>query len=360
MTTMMDYIYEEQSLLLQTLAKKKTIYEEVFQKVNVNEIEEIVICGSGTSYHAGLATKKCLEDLCGIRVRCELPMNFVNNSDIYNEQTLFIGISQGGRSISTIEALRKAQKKAKAIVAISENPDADIFAHADFSILMECGAELSVAKTKGYVVSVLLLFIFGLELALEINSITKECYEENYQALSRTVENIDNIIAKTNAWLPTIEEQILKSKYLLVLGYGVNYATTLEGGLKLLETLRFPIVPYELEEFCHGIYNAVNKDTCIIYLASLEDEIKRIPAIIEALKETTDMQVVIHSADGDDNTYSTTNNLEVDFKNETYYNVLEYIIPLQIISATIPYKLGINPFMASDPLFHKKASSKNV
>lgn len=42
------------------------------------------------------------------------------------------------------------------------------------------------------------------------------------------------------------------------------------------------------------------------------------------------------------------------------FHVLEYILPLQIISSRIPYKLGINPFLAADPQFHKKAGSKLV
>lgn len=353
---MYDYILEEKQVLLDVIHDRKIVFGKLMEFLKGKEIEEIIICGSGTSYHAGCGTRKLIEDVTGIRTRAEYPMVFVDQQNIYSKNTLFIGVSQGGNSVSTIQAMEKAKDHHIYTVGISENSEAGIFEYADVRLMMKCGPELSVAKTKGYIVSLALLFLFGLEYGLLLGTIEEKQYSRYIEAMERTANNYDNIIEVGTKWADKISADIIGGKRMIVLGYGNNYATMLEGALKLLECLRFGICGYEIEEFCHGIYNSIDADTRMIYIAPPGKRQERVLVIHDLIGQVTSHQyVILNQMDG----YQPgEKDCQVSFVDDDYFNVLEYILPIQIIASRIPYKLGINPFFASDTHFHQKAGSK--
>lgn len=53
--TMYDYILEEKDVLLNILQKRKTITRPFCTLLQEKNVDELVLCGSGTSYHAALA-----------------------------------------------------------------------------------------------------------------------------------------------------------------------------------------------------------------------------------------------------------------------------------------------------------------
>lgn len=353
---MYDYILEEKGVLLYIIHERKVITKDFIDYAMRHEIEEVIISGSGTSYHAALATRKFMEDMLNIRVRAEYPMMFKDLQRVYNRKTLFIGVSQGGNSNSTISAMQKARENGCNTVAISENPQAGVFHHADTKVMMECGPELSVAKTKGYIATLGLLFIMGLELALAKKTITDAQYHDYIARLEKTADNFNSIIAAATEWVNAIKDELKESRRLIVVGYQNNYANVLEGALKMLETMRFGICGYEIEEFFHGIYNSINTDTYMIYLASegrYKEKVKRLRSV---LGEITSHNFVITK--GIEGYEPTKKDCIVDFIDDEYFSVFEYILPMQIISSLIPEELGINPFFPSDPGFHQKMGSK--
>ena len=129
--------------------------------------------------------------------------------------------------------------------------------------------------------------------------------------------------------------------------------------LKMLETMRFAIIGYDLEEFCHGIYNSVHPDTRLIYLASPDPALRRrLLQIRSVIADTTSHQSVIGSAfAGFD---PEPNDCVLPLVDDPDFHVLEYILPLQIVASRLPYRLGVDPFYAADPHFHQCADSKQT
>ena len=129
--------------------------------------------------------------------------------------------------------------------------------------------------------------------------------------------------------------------------------------LKMLETMRFAIIGYDLEEFCHGIYNSVHPDTRLIYLASPDPALRRrLLQIRSVIADTPSHQSVIGSAfAGFD---PEPNDCVLPLVDDPDFHVLEYILPLQIVASRLPYRLGVDPFYAADPHFHQCADSKQT
>lgn len=354
--TMYDYILEEKNVLADSIEKGREIWAEVAEILSSRTIDETIICGSGTSYHAGFATRTFIEEVTGIRTRAEYPSIFVDQQKIYSKNTLFLGVSQGGNSISTMQAVKKAKEGGLITVGISENTEARIFEFSDYKVLMNCGSELSVAKTKGYIVSLAILFLFGMEYARALGKLDASGYHSYKEDLRETAANYDQIIKRGTEWVQCISAELLKARRIVVLGYENNYATTLEGALKLLECMRFGVYGYEIEEFCHGIYNSINDKTHLIYIAPPGNRQERIPVICNLMQQTTAHQYVIFNEM--EGYHASEKDCQIQFVDHKYFNVLEYIIPIQIIASKLPYKLGIDPFLASDTKFHQKAGSK--
>jgi len=285
-------------------------------------------------------------------------MIFKNQQKIYQPNTLFIAISQGGQSTSTIQALAKAKESACSTVGISENPNAEILKNSDMKILMEIGPELSIAKTKGYVATICILHMIGLEVALSLHKISEAEYTAYIHDYLKTVNNFEKIIQFGTAWVKKNTQSLIESRNIIVLGYSNHFATALEGALKMLETMRFGIYAYELEEFCHGISNAISKDTSVIYIAPFGDEQAKALRVRTALESRTGKQHLIVSPQA--NLAVSDLDCVVPFINHKYFDVLEYIIPLQIAASVLPYQLGIDPFYPADPGFHKIVGSKGV
>jgi glucosamine 6-phosphate synthetase-like amidotransferase/phosphosugar isomerase protein len=355
---MYDYILQERKILLDLLEARKNFSREFASYMASHEVREIVISGSGTSYHAALATRHFIESLLKIRVRAEYPMMLKDLQSIYDPSTVLIGISQGGQSRSTIDILEKGGVAGIERFAISENKSAAIFEKSEHSILMEIGPELSVAKTKGYVATIAMLFLLGIEAALASGSISPGEYDGYVYRYRRVADNFDVIVPKATEWTNLVRGEFVKARRIIVLGYKNNYANVLEGALKLLETLRFGVYGYDIEEFFHGIYNSVDRDTYIIYMASEGEYKRKVVTLRRVMEETTEHQFVIAR---EINGYiPTSRDCILPFIDDPVFSVLEYILPAQIISATLPYDLGINPFMASDPNFHSKVESKKI
>jgi len=354
-TRMYEYITETPKTLEQIIANRKEITAEIVKKYKEINIEQIYIIGSGTSYHSGLAAKAFLEEVLDMKVFVQYPIIFKNQEKVFNKNTLVIGISQGGQSYSTVHGLDSAKEKGLYTASISANEEARVFEHSDV-VNLSVGDEFCGAKTKGYSGTICTLMMIGLELSLAKGTITLEKAGEYLSRMHKVIQNLSYITESATEWYHRINESFISTKRVMVIGYDINYANALEGALKILETVRQGVSGYELEEFIHGIYNSVKPDSHIFYIGSRGEYKSRALKLRETLSEMTLNNYFIGSSEGFEN--PSKNDLVVDFVDDCYFSVWEYIIPLQVVAALAPIELGINPDIPADPKFHQKMGSK--
>ena len=353
---MYSYIKETPEVLTNIINNRKEITKEFVNEFKDKNIEQIYILGSGTSYHAGLSARVFLEEILKIKVFAEYPTLFERQEVIFNKNTLVIGISQGGQSLSTVAGLDSATKRGLYTAAVSENPTALIFEHAQTAIRMEIGNELCGAKTKGYASSILILMLMGAELAIAKGIMTEDELSSYIDRMYKVINNLPNVIEAATEWYGRIKEEFLPAKRIIVVGYDNMYGDVLEGSLKILETVRQGVSGYDIEEFFHGIYNSINENDHIFYLGSKGDYKERALKLIDILSDWTQHNYFIGSPNGVKDSRS--KDLIVEFVEDPIFSVWEYIIPLQIIACLAPIDLGVNPDIPKDPTFHKRIGSK--
>lgn len=358
MANMYEYICETPEVLRHIIADRRRITQEFVEKFKGAKVEQIYVLGSGTSYHAGLSAKNYLEELLKMKVICMYPTQFERGERVFNQNTLVVGMSQGGQSLSTVAGLDSAKERGLMTAAVSANVNAYLFEHADARTLIEVGNEKCGAKTKGYAGTTVTLMMMMTELALAKGIVTEEKVAEYLKRMNRVIDNLGKVTEASVAWYGRIKEEFLPAKRIIVVGYDGMYADVLEGALKILETVREGVTGYDIEEFFHGIYNSITDSAHLFYLGSKSDYKPRTLKLIEILSEWTPHNYLIANPEGVAN--PTDKDLIVEFVEDPLFSGWEYIIPLQMVACLAPQDLGINPDIPKDPNFHRRIGSKNM
>ena len=345
-----DYLQETPEKMVEMIKNSDKLFSEV-KKV---KIDRIVITGSGTSYHSGLQMQPYIQQVTGIRTDVYYPFQVNKDSFIGDSSgTLLVGISQGGSSYSTYNAMKSGKEAGCKIASMAGVEDALIDETADFVLTVHCGDETVGPKTKGYFCTKLNLALLALYLAKGREKLSEEAFINKIGELKKMADTFLERYHASVKWVDRNKDKLAAAKEIRVIGTREIYGDTLESALKLLESLRIPVTGYEFEEFVHGIYNAINENSSIIILDPGTE--KRVGKMIHILSEwTSDIYVI--------GKYKTANpqNLHIEYNAQTPFETFDCILPVQLICAEVPPLKGVNPHIPKDPQFHKKLGSKRI
>ncbi|MDD2964986.1 MAG: SIS domain-containing protein [Bacteroidales bacterium] len=347
-----DYLKETPAKMLAMITNEDQLFGEVAQALVDDNLQKIIITGSGTSYHGGVCAKAFLEKVTGLQVEVLYP--FLINENTFNDRlnTLLIGISQDGGSYSTYNAMKLAQSQKAKTLSMAGYPGVFIDTVANYVATVPCGEEKAGAKTKGFHCTILNLMLLGLQIGQKRNTITPAKKAELLARLKKTISNMPDIITNSIVWVETIKEDFVNASEVRLIGSKELYGTVLEGALKLLETIRVPVSGYEAEEFVHGIYNAINSKSFLIILDS-NHQSDKLMQLAQVLHDYTNNIYAVGA-----NVAINENNFHFDFVNDPDFAIFEYVIPVEIMCAIVPQEKGIDPATPMDPKFHQKMGSK--
>lgn len=357
MNTILGYIQEIEKNCLHIIDQRKQITKPFVDLVMKSSVDEMVFLGSGTSCHAAMVAKPFIEEICDIKVVTSFPTIFIDQTKKLNKLSIVIGISQSGTSNSTKRALEFAKQLGVNTMLFTSNLSSFIQKDADALINIDCGDERAVAKTKGYQASIVTLWLCALEWALLTNKVNSDEYEHYLDRLMTTVKNTPTLIEQSTKWYFQNKQKLSLANNFMVVGCEAQYGNVFEGALKLIETVRIPVAGYELEEFMHGIYNAIHEHTYIIYIGHQSPYLERLMKLKNYLDNKTSFQFLITKKTDDKDSIQ---DCELNFIDDRYFCGLEYILPFQIICHHLPIIKGIDPFISGDSNFHKTLCSKIV
>ncbi|RGW81523.1 SIS domain-containing protein [Lactobacillus amylovorus] len=147
---MTDSIKKYLSETPETLTRLLNNSKDLFKEVSHQDIKRIIVTGSGTSYHSGAEMQQLMREKSGILVEAYYP--FMITRDLFKfdtSKTLLVGVSQGGSSFTTLDAMKIAKEKGCKIATISADKPAYIDQVADYPLTIDIGRELAGPKTEG-------------------------------------------------------------------------------------------------------------------------------------------------------------------------------------------------------------------
>ncbi len=279
MLTKMMMSIEEQPAALERVLRGNIPIAQMRAALDSNSVRKIWIAGSGTSFYAAMIAAPILEQALGIDAEAisSLELHDEVNASLFGRQTLLIAVSQSGSSLVLVDAVRAARQRGAVTIAVTAEPRSPIAAAAEFVVDTQTGPEQALAKTKGFSTTALATCLLGPLLARP--DATPAILAEFADLPSAAAE----VIARSKAAVAGWVERFGRVNALYVVGAGAMHPAAREGGLKILEVAKLPVVTTELEEMMHGPFNGVGPDAGIILLAAETAAPQRLPAFLKGV-----------------------------------------------------------------------------
>ncbi|MDF9824251.1 glucoselysine-6-phosphate deglycase [Breznakia sp. PF5-3] len=354
--TVLGYM-ADQPRALQEALKNHEVYTKPFvEKLHDKKIKKIIFFGSGTSYNAAIVAAYYFKQILNIDAIAQYPTVFEKyekadwTNTLKDDEILFVGISQSGTSISTVDVMKYAKAKGYQSVALTEALDSEITKHVDSVIHLLCGKEETPPETRGYTVTLFTLYMWVITTAYDWGVYDEVRYQEALQEVKALCDNFDIVMKESEAWYDRNKVTMANSDRIYIIGYGVDYGTVLEGMLKIGEMFRLPSIGYELEEFSHGPTMALTPRQTLFMIGSEDAEWDRMLTFRTAFKKYTDRVHLVTCKD----TEHDDRDLVFSVKTNKYLAPLMYTVPFQFVAAKgakdIGIDTGVNPF--KEPLAH--------
>ena len=323
---MLKEIYEQPHVIQETLrgriVKDKIVLDEL-QEIDFINYNKVYFVACGTAYHATLCGSQVLERTTKLPVIVMVASEFRYNDPLIDEHTLAIFVSQSGETADTLAALRLAKEKGATTIAIANVLGSTISRDADYVLYTCAGPEIAVASTKAYTTQLVLLMLLAYYIAQVLGKDIDHELIDQLNTIPQYVENILNDHAIFENYAKMLEN--LHDAYFI--GRSLDYASVLEGALKLKEVSYVHADAYIAGELKHGPIALIEEGSVVIAVATQ-------PHI--AAKTISNIQETI--ARGAKVILLTTHREEIKNVENTYY--LPNVSPtLQSILVAIPLQL---------------------
>ncbi len=264
---MLKEIMEEPVVLEKTF---KPYLENLDKLPDLTDYEEIHVVACGSAMYAGMIGKALLEEYANTKVEIDVASEYRYKNIIYDRKTLVILISQSGETADTIAAMRKAKENKVETLAIVNVKTSTIARESDNQIFIEAGPEIAVATTKAYILQVGIMALLAYKTAL-----TKGLVKEEHKVLEEA-EKLPRLIKEVldrRDEYKKIAKEIYTSEDIFFIGRKIDYATSMEGSLKLKEVSYIHSEAYQAGELKHGTISLIEEGMPVFAIIT-EEEIK--------------------------------------------------------------------------------------
>lgn len=301
---------------------------------------QMIACG--TSYHSCMAVRSLFEELTGVPVSVDLASDFLDRSPPVFRDDTCIFVSQSGETADSMQALKYCRAAGCLNVGVVNSVGSSISRETDCGVHINAGPEISVASTKAYSSQFIALVMIALQISNNVID-TKSRHVEIINAL----EDIPNQIAKVLELKDQIKEISLKHLHnkenMLVIGRGYQYASALEGALKIKEISYIHAEGIQAAELKHGTLALIDETMPVVAFAT-QDSFS--PKVNSAIQQITarDGKPIIILTEGDDliDRSKLSACIEVPKTVDCLQGLLN-IIPLQLMSYYLSCAAGNNP-----------------
>ena len=247
----------------------------------LEKIRRIHIVGCGSAYHVGIAASYAFEDIAKVPVRVEYASEFRYRTPLFEENELVLVISQSGETADSLSALREAKAKGLPTAAIVNVVGSSIAREADHVLYTLAGPEIAVATTKAYSAQLAVCYLLAVALGHAKGTFCDAKYQVFLSELLALPQKIEQILEKKDT-LRILSASLTYRKNLFLIGRGLDFATALEGALKIKEISYLHAEAYAAGELKHGTISLIEENTPVIGILTQE---KLAPKTLSNLRE---------------------------------------------------------------------------
>ncbi len=233
----------------------------------LSDISHIYFVGCGTSYHAGMAAAPVWEKLLQVPTTAEIGSEFRYRAPLLDEDTLVVFISQSGETADTLASLELALENDCPTVCITNVVGSSMAREAGNVIYTQAGPEISVASTKTYTTQLLILNLLACYLSEKgFDSDGSSC-GELLESMPYLAAKEESLLGDTDA-IDEVAEYMADWEDAFFIGRGLDYASSLEGQLKLKEISYIHAEAYPAGELKHGTLALVEEGVPVVAVST--------------------------------------------------------------------------------------------
>ncbi|XP_023251968.1 glutamine--fructose-6-phosphate aminotransferase [isomerizing] 2-like [Seriola lalandi dorsalis] len=295
----------------------------------IKRCRRLIVIGCGTSFHAAVATRQLLEELTELPVMVELASDFLDrNTPVFRDDVCFF-ISQSGETADTLMALRYCKDHGALTVGITNTVGSSICRETTCGVHINAGPEIGVASTKAYTSQFVALIMFGLMMSEDRLSLQKRRLEiiNGLKVLPELIKKVLSLDEKIKA----IANEMYEQRSLLVMGRGYNYATCLEGALKIKEITYMHSEGILAGELKHGPLALIDKNMPVIMIVMRDACYVKCQNALQQVTARSGRPIILCCQDDPEVTKNAYQTIELPHTVDCLQGILT-VIPLQLLS----------------------------
>lgn len=247
--TMHDCYRSQFDCMKHILANKDLLLQEFVQFFSDYRPDRIYLLGSGTSFTACSAAAPYLEKWLRMEITPIIPSS---PGTLYGQRPLVIAVSQSGRSTNTIQAIEALKQTGAAVVTLTDPKQTPVAQAGTLAVHLAAEQETVGPRTRGYAATVFTLYLMALETALALHLTDRASYDRELALYREILDSGDACYSACQTFYDSHLEELKKARKYIFAGKGTSGKVALECALKVLETMCYPAIGYEYEEFLHG------------------------------------------------------------------------------------------------------------
>lgn len=247
-------IHEQRYTIVKSMQQDKKNLEKFCDILTGGK--NIYITGSGTSYHSALLAKQIFSK-SKIHVETIMSSEFQYSSDMLDENSVLLAISQSGETADVIQSVKSAKTMGAKVISIVNIPTSSLARLSDSYLEVKCGPEIGVAATKSFTSQIALLYYVADIIGRKSNGISS-----SKDILVKAVIQV----LELDSQIEGIADQLKHSKDVYILGRSLHFPICLEGALKIKELSYIHAEGMAAGELKHGPLALIDTNSIVIVL----------------------------------------------------------------------------------------------
>ncbi|KAI0716678.1 L-glutamine D-fructose 6-phosphate amidotransferase [Earliella scabrosa] len=299
----------------------------------------IVFCACGTSYHSAIATRAIFEELTEIPVSVELASDFLDRKTPIFRDDVCVFVSQSGETADTILALRYCLERGALCVGVVNTVGSTISRETHCGVHINAGPEIGVASTKAYTSQYIALLMMALQLSEDRISLT-ERRNQIIEGLHALPGQIKKVLDGDKSLQELATGVLANQRSLLLMGRGYQYATCLEGALKIKEISYMHSEGILAGELKHGPLALIDENMPVIIVMTRDSLYPKVQSAYAQITARKAQPIVVCNED-DDAIPKDCKTIRVPRTVDCLQGLLN-IIPLQLLSYHLAVRNGFD------------------
>ncbi|CAL1699450.1 unnamed protein product [Somion occarium] len=299
----------------------------------------IVFCACGTSYHSAIATRAIFEELTEIPVSVELASDFLDRKTPIFRDDVCVFVSQSGETADTILALRYCLERGALCVGIVNTVGSTISRETHCGVHINAGPEIGVASTKAYTSQYIALLMVALQLSEDRLSLMNR-RTQIIEGLHALPGQIRKVLDNDKSLQDLATGVLANQRSLLLMGRGYQYATCLEGALKIKEISYMHSEGILAGELKHGPLALIDENMPVIIIMTQDSLYPKVQSAFSQITARKAQPIVVCN-ENDDAIPKGVKTIRVPKTVDCLQGILN-IIPLQLLSYHLAVRNGFD------------------